>query len=955
MSDQTNDKSQETTEKDGPDYRDTLFLPQTDFPMRAGLPKREPEWLARWEKMGLYKRLREQAVQENRPRFVLHDGPPYANGNLHMGHALNKTLKDIVVRSRTMMGFDAPYIPGWDCHGLPIEWKIEEKIRSEGKTKNDVDPVEFRRMCREFADHWVNIQRDEFRRLGVSGDWENPYLTMSYDAEATIVQELQKFLMNGGLYRGSKPVMWSIVEETALAEAEVEYHEHKSPTIWVRFPVVTAGNPALENASIVIWTTTPWTIPGNRAVAYSSAIDYGVYEVTATEDDVLAKVGERLVLADGLAEQVRIDAKITEWTRVGDAGDIAGTVCAHPFRGDGYDFDVPLLDGDHVTVEAGTGFVHTAPGHGVDDYDICQRVGGIEIPFTVQDNGTYFDHVPLFGGVEIMTQDAKKWPANGAVIKELINHDALLTKGSLRHSYPHSWRSKAPVIFRNTPQWFISMTQNDLRDNALKAIGEIAFTPAAGRNRIQSMVADRPDWVVSRQRAWGVPITVFVNKETGEPLRDDAVNKRIVDAVAAEGADAWYTKDAQDFLGSDYQADEYEQVTDILDVWFDSGCSHVFTLENNDGQAWPADVYLEGSDQHRGWFQSSLLEASGTRGVAPYKASVTHGFILAEDGKKMAKSGTNAVSPEKITKQSGAEIIRLWVASSVFTEDLKIGPETLKTRTDAYRKFRNTMRFILGNLHGFDEADALALEQLPALDRYMLHRLVELDKVVRDAYTAYDFARVYSTLFNFCTVELSAIYMDIRKDALYCDDAGSLRRRAAQTVLHHLFMSLTAWLAPIMVFTMEEVWLSRFDGDDSSVHLRTFPDMPDAWRDDALADKWRKVLQVRRVVTGALEIERREKRIGASLEAAPTVHVTDADLLAALDGVDLDEIAITSAATLDQADGPADAFRLDDVSGVAVVPGMADGEKCQRCWMVLPDVGTHTHEGVCGRCDEALA
>lgn len=942
-------------QNNGPDYRDTLFLPQTDFPMRAGLPKREPEWLARWEKMDLYKRLRDQAREEGREQFILHDGPPYANGNLHMGHALNKTLKDIIVRSRSMMGYDAPYIPGWDCHGLPIEWKIEEKIRAEGKSKNDVDPVEFRKMCREFADHWVNVQREEFKRLGINGDWDNPYLTMSFEAEATIVEELQKFLMNGGLYRGSKPVMWSIVEETALAEAEVEYHEHKSPTIWVKFPVVTAGNPALEGTSIVIWTTTPWTIPGNRAVSYSSAIEYGVYEIGAVEENALAKEGEKIVLADALAEQVRIDAKIAEWTRVGDAGDIAGTVCAHPFRGSGYDFDVPLLDGDHVTIDAGTGFVHTAPGHGVDDYDICQRVGGIEIPFTVQDDGTYFDHVPMFGGLAVMTQDAKDWPANWAVLRELNNHDALLCKGSVRHSYPHSWRSKAPVIFRNTPQWFISMKTNDLRDKALQAISEIDFTPATGRNRIQSMVSDRPDWVVSRQRAWGVPITVFVHKETGELIRDEAVNQRIVDAVAAEGADAWFTKDPQTFLGDDYNVADYDQVMDILDVWFDSGCTHVFTLEKNDAMAWPADVYLEGSDQHRGWFQSSLLESCGTRGVAPYKASVTHGFILAEDGKKMAKSGGNSVSPEKVWNQSGAEIIRLWVASSVFTEDLTIGNETLKTRTDAYRKIRNTMRFILGNLNGFDEAEAMDAADMPALDRYMLHRLVELDKVVRDAYQAYDFARVYGTLFNFCTVDLSSIYFDIRKDALYCDAASSVRRRAAQTVLHHLFKALTAWFAPIMVFTMEEVWLSRYDGDDSSIHLQRFPDMPADWRDDALADKWRKVLQVRRVVTGALEIERREKRIGASLEAAPTVHVTDAELASALNGVDLKEIVITSAAELSAKEGPENAFRLDDVEGVAVVPAHADGNKCERCWMVLPDVGNHNHDATCARCDEALS
>jgi isoleucyl-tRNA synthetase len=925
------------TEEAGRDYRETLFLPKTGFPMKAGLPVREPEWLERWQKLDLYNRLRESA--KGRETFVLHDGPPYANGNIHIGHALNKILKDIVVRSQQMMGKDAAYIPGWDCHGLPIEWKIEEKYRKKGKNKDEVPPLEFRRECREFAQHWVDVQKEEFKRLGISGEWNNPYLTMSFDAEAKIVEEFQKFLMNGSLYRGSKPVMWSVVEKTALAEAEVEYQDHTSHTIWVKFPVVTGD--ALKGAAVVIWTTTPWTIPANRAISYSPKVAYGLYEVKAT--------GEKLLLADALAAQVAKDAGIEDWTRLRDvtADELRGVVCAHPFRGQGYDFDVPLLAGEHVTEEAGTGFVHTAPGHGQDDYMIwVENFGSKDIPETVNEEGGYYDHVPLFAGKFVLTRQGKEGNANAAVIEELEKAGKLLAKGKVKHSYPHSWRSKAPLIFRNTPQWFVAMDAKieaaggrEFREVALEEIDKVRWVPARNRNRIYSMVEGRPDWVLSRQRAWGVPLTLFVKKEDGSLLRDEAVNARIVEAVASEGADAWFEHPASDFLGSQYNEADYEKVTDILDVWFDSGSTHAFVLEAR-GIPTPADLYLEGSDQHRGWFQSSLLESCATRGRAPYRQVLTHGMTLTDKGLKMSKSLGNAIEPAAIIKQNGAEILRLWVASTDYWEDHSIGNDIIKSNVEAYRKLRNTFRYLIGNLAGFDDAERVPVSDMPELERVILHRLAELDDLVRKAYTDYDFKRVSHTLSNFMNVELSAFYFDIRKDTLYCDAPSALRRRACRTVLDHLFSCLTAWLAPVLCFTAEEVWLSRFPSDEDSVHLRTFPEIPADWRDEALAEKWKKVRELRRVVTGALEVERREKRIGASLEAAPEVFVSRPELVEAMKGVDLAEISITSQATLTEGEGPADAWRLDDVPGVAVVPKLAEGRKCARSWRILPEVGS---------------
>ncbi|SIN81534.1 isoleucine--tRNA ligase [Vannielia litorea] len=986
---------------DTPDYKDTLNLPVTEFPMRAGLPKREPEWLARWEEIGVYDRLREK---EGRKPFILHDGPPYANGHLHIGHGLNKILKDMVVRSQQMMGRDSRYVPGWDCHGLPIEWKIEEQYRQKGKNKDDVPVVELRRECRAFAEGWVDIQREEFKRLGVTGNWADPYLTMDFHAEATIAAEFQKFLMNGSLYQGSKPVMWSPVEKTALAEAEVEYHDHQSHTIWVKFPIAAfGGSPELiehlqsqgaesqpevmgammkmaedfGHSHVVIWTTTPWTIPQNRAVCFNPDISYGLYQVTEAPEGNWAQVGEKFILADDLAEEVRKAAKIDAWERSFDVlpAQMSALQFAHPFRGlEGangeWDFNVPLLPGEHVTAEAGTGFVHTAPSHGDDDYQIGRKYG-LEMTYNVLEDGSFRPDLPFFGGEVIIKPNGKEGGANKAVIDKLVEAGMLAARGRITHSYPHSWRSKAPLIYRNTPQWFAAIDKDlgdgqdtlgtTIRARALTAIDKVKWTPQSGRNRLYAMMESRPDWVLSRQRAWGVPLTCFVKKGAlpDDPeflLRDEAVNARIIAAFEEEGADAWYAEGAKArFLGDDYDAEAYEQVFDVLDVWFDSGSTHAFVLRDRaDGAAdGVADLYLEGTDQHRGWFHSSLLQSCGTKGIAPYRGVLTHGFTLDEKGNKMSKSLGNTIVPEEVVKQYGADILRLWVAQTDYTADQRIGPEILKGVADSYRRLRNTMRFMLGSLGGFDAAQAVDPAEMPELERWVLHRLAELDVQVREGYSAYNFQGVFQAVFNFATVELSSFYFDVRKDALYCD-GDSTRRRAALTVLDILFHRLTTWLAPVLVFTMEEVWLERFPGEGSSVHLVDFPETPAAWRDEALAAKWAGVRRVRRVVTAALEVQRRDKVIGASLEAAPVVHVEDGEVLKALKSVAFEDLCITSDISLSGDPAPSEAFRMPEVEGVGVVFEKAQGQKCQRCWKILPDVGTHKHAGVCGRCDEAL-
>lgn len=934
------------------DYKDTIFLPRTDFPMRAGLAKKEPVLLERWRKLDLYKTQRAQSA--GREKFVLHDGPPYANGNLHMGHALNKILKDVVTRSQQMLGKDSNYVPGWDCHGLPIEWKVEESYRETGRNKDDVPVLEFRKECREFAQHWVEVQSEEFQRLGVIGDWANPYKTMTYGAEAQIAKELASFAMNGGLYRGARPVLWSVVERTALADAEVEYHDHTSHTIHVRFPVVSGGGGRLDGASVVIWTTTPWTIPGNRAIGFDAGGDYQVYEVDSVAEGGFAKAGERLVVAAPLAAAVQKSGGIEAWHVVGPAGALEGVVCAHPLRGQGYDFDVPLLAGDFVTMEQGSGFVHIAPGHGEDDWRLG-RENGIEVPATVGEDGRFLDHVPLFSGKAVLTPEGKHGDANKAVVAALKDAGGVLGEGRLTHSYPHSWRSKAPLIFRNTSQWFISMDTNDLRDKALSAIDATRFVPQGGMTRLRSMIEQRPDWCVSRQRAWGVPIPVFVNKQSGEVLRDEAVFGRIVDAFAEEGGDAWFASPAERFLGNEYAADDYEQVSDIVEVWFESGSSHAFVLEQREDLMWPASLYLEGSDQHRGWFHSSLLESCGTRGRAPYEAVLTHGFVLDENGHKMSKSAGNVTSPQDVVGAAGADILRLWVVNSDYSEDLRIGQQILKHQTDLYRRMRNTLRFLLGNLDGFTADERVAVDAMPELERWALHRVWELDKTMRQTTEDFEFHDMWTALHNFCAVDLSAFYFDIRKDSLYCDAKDDPRRRACRTVLDTLFDCLTAWLAPILCFTAEEAWLTRTgDAPDNSVHLRTFPEIPDGWRDDDLAAKWAKIRQVRRVFTGALEVERAEKRIGSSLAANVTWHAP-AEARALFDGLSVEEITITSAAAFVDTDPGDGAFRLDDVAGVAVVPTEAAGTKCARCYQVLSEVGQQRQPDLCKRCDTVVA
>ncbi len=916
------------------DYRDTVFLPQTSFPMRGDLPKREPSILARWDAMDLWGKLREASA--GRPLFILHDGPPYANGHLHIGTALNKILKDVINRTRQMAGYDANYIPGWDCHGLPIEWKIEEEYRRKNKDKDQVPILDFRAECRAYATHWMGVQQTEFRRLGVEGAWRDRYATMDRPSEAAIAGEICKFLLNGALYRGLRPVMWSPVEKTALAEAEIEYHDHTSTTIWVRFPVVTASVPALADAAVVIWTTTPWTMPGNRAVAAGADFDYVVIQVAAVADGSLANTGEKLVVAEALLPAFLKDTGIETYTVLATlkGADLAGTIMAHPLRGRGYEQDTPLLLGDFVTTEAGTGFVHIAPGHGEDDF-ILGRANGLDVPETVGDDGTFNAWVPLFAGAHV-------YRAADPVCAALTEAGTLLARGKIVHSYPHSWRSRAPLIFRATPQWFIPMDgPHQIREKALAAIAATHFVPDQGRNRIGSMIAARPDWCISRQRAWGVPITVFVEKRTGQPLRDPEVVARIIQAFTAEGADAWYNSPASRFLGPDYDPDAYEQVMDIVDVWFESGSTHAFVLEAR-GLPWPADLYLEGSDQHRGWFHSSLLEAVGTRGVAPFKAVLTHGFVNDEKGRKMSKSLGNTTAPDEVADKFGVDILRLWVMSSDTTEDLRIGPEILKQQAELYRRLRNTLRWVLGSLDGFTDAERVAEDQMPELERWVLHRLTEIDAKFRAAIESYDWTGVYPDLHNFCAVDLSAFYFDIRKDAVYCDRPDSLRRRAVRTVLDQLHRYLCTWLAPVLCFTAEDAWCARF-GEDTSVHLELFPAPPAAWHDEVLAAKWDTIRAIRRRITVPIEEARKANLIGSSLQAAVELPL-NADHETLLDAAEWTEIAIVSSVrlVLDTAEPPA-----------KVTP--AHGDKCVRCWKVLAEVGTDsTHPALCLRCADAV-
>ncbi len=964
----------EDTKTAANDYRDTLFLPKTEFPMRGGLPKAEPEWIKRWDEMKLYERLRDDAKARGAKPFILHDGPPYANGPIHLGTAMNKILKDLVVRGHQMLGYDASYIPGWDCHGLPIEWKVEEEFRAKGRGKDDVPGDEFRAACRAYAAKWIEVQKQGFRRCGVEGEWDNPYLTMNYASEAATVREFLSVAMSGRLVRGSKPIMWSPVERTALAEAEVEYYDRKVPVIWVKFPVKTGAEywgdigskeeiDQLVGASVVIWTTTPWTIPANQAVSFNPSISYGLYEVeTVMSEEELgfapfAARGDKYVLADALAQGVMDSAKVSSFKRVCDI-DPQGWTLTHPLHqlSDFYKHDIPMLAGDYVTDDAGTGFVHTAPAHGEDDFLVWIANGNkaSDIRDIVNQDGVY-EHEDLpeaLQGLDIIRTSGKKrgeqGKANQEVMRLLTESGNLLSRGVTMIRDAHSWRSKAPVIRRATPQWFIAMDKPGsdgnapLRDLALNALEDTAFVPPQLRNRITSMVADRPDWLISRQRNWGVPITLLVSPD-GQPhtvaLPEDKaleVNKRILDAIAAEGVEAWFSADAAKFLNGIADPAGWEKVNDVLDVWFDSGTTHAFTLRDRgiiDEKTGQADVYLEGSDQHRGWFQSSLLENCATRGMAPYKTVVTHGFIVDSEGKKMSKSLGNTVEPQKVADQFGIEILRLWTASSDFTEDLRISDDILKTNAESYRRLRNTLRYLLGALEGYSNAEAVSRDEMPGLEKWVLHRLAESDALVRKSYAAFDFKRVMSAMLNFCGVDLSAIYFDIRKDSLYCDAPSAIRRRSTRTVMALVLERLLTWLAPIMPFTTEEAFLmSAFAGRADSVHLLTFPETPESWLDPELTARWEKIFKVRRVVTGALEVERREKRIGASLEAAPDVYVEDAGLIAAFDGEAPADVFITSGANLVHGKGPADAYTLDDTPGVSVVPAKTGGIKCARSW-----------------------
>ena len=976
----------------GRDYRETVFLPDLPgdpFPLRAGLPKKEPERVKYWAEIGLYHLLRKEAAA--RPKVVFHDGPPYANGAIHIGHAENKILKDFVVRTKQMAGFDCDYVPGWDCHGLPIEWKVEEDFRKAGRKKSEVPAVEFRRACREYADKWIPLQRDEFRRLGIEGDWDNYYTTMSFDAEAAIAREFLRVVRTGLVYRGSKPVMWSPVERTSLAEAEVEYQEKTSPTIWVKFEI--NGYDITQNlgggVNVVIWTTTPWTIPGNRAIAYNPSIKYGLYQVEEIEKDLpfepWVRAGEKFVLADARAADTFAAAKASRYTRLQDIDPSKIDSCRHPFdewqktpdKGGEYAFGVPLLAGDHVTDDAGTGFVHTAPGHGADDFIIWTKHFGQEgIPFTVDEEGRFTKEAPGFEGLEIIQLEGKglgkDGPANKAVIDALIEEHALLARGQLKHSYPHSWRSKAPLIFRNTPQWFIALDKSyrdgkTLRQVALDEIDRVDWgQKRTGENkdynRIRGMIEDRPDWLVSRQRAWGVPLPIFVSKSDGSILQDDEVDARIFAAMKAGGADVWWATPAQDFLGAKYKAEDYEKVEDILDVWFDSGSTHAFVIGNPEAPTRPSfvnpvsTIYLEGSDQHRGWFHSSLLESCATRGKAPYDEVITHGFTMDEKGMKMSKSIGNTIEPQKIAEQNGIEILRLLIASAEYGDDLRLGKIMIDQSGEMYRKLRNTLRFCLGALRGFEDGERVPLDRdLPLMERWLLHRLHEVDRDVRRGYDTYQWRVALSAIVEFCNVDLSAFYVDVRKDALYCDAPSSFRRRACRSVLDETFSRLTAWLAPIMPFTAEEAWLTRFP-ESVSVHLRTFPETPVAWEDDFAGEEMAKLREARAVVTGALEVARREKVIGAALEACPRVFVADDALRASLQAIDFAELCITSGIVIEAGEGPADAFRLPEMSGVAVVIEKTPGVKCARSWKYFdPATADPRYPDITPRDAEAVA
>ena len=923
------------------EYKDTIFLPKSSFEMRANLPTKEPKIIEDWDKEKIFYKLREKS--KGREKFVLHDGPPYANGHIHMGTALNKILKDVIVRTQQMAGKDSIYVPGWDCHGLPIEWKIEEGYRKKGKNKDDVPIVQFRQECRDFAQKWIDIQKKEFRRLGVEGDWTNPYLTMSNQAEAQIVRELGKFLIDESLYKGAKPVLWSVVEKTALADAEVEYEDHTSNTIYVKFLINSSSDKEFEGTNIVIWTTTPWTIPGNRALAYGNDLKYSLIEVETISDVSLAKIGDKLIFAEDLVNKVCEEIGIQSFKvlKTVNGDKLSKLVCDHPLKSMGYDFSVKLFHGDFVNLEQGTGIVHIAPGHGDDDYNLGIK-NEVDIIQTVNDDGKYNHFAKGFEGEHIYKVDDK-------IAEKLKEFSKLLFKGTLRHSYPHSWRSKAPLIYRNTPQWFISMEKNNLRNIALKSIDETVFYPSQGQTRLRSMIETRPDWCISRQRVWGVPLPLFVNKETGKPLRDLEVIDRIADIYEKEGSDTWFTEDPQRFLGENYSIKDYDQVTDVVEVWFDSGSTHAFCLEKREDLQWPASMYLEGSDQHRGWFHSSLLESSGTRGRAPYESVLTHGFVVDGKGRKMSKSLGNVISPDDILKKYGVDILRLWVVASDYYDDLKLDNTILQSQTDSYRRIRNTFRYLIGNLDGYTNEEKIDESEFPDLEKYILHRLWEINQIISECVTNFNFHLMFTTLLNFCSNDLSAFYFDIRKDIIYCDGKNSKIRRSARTLLNIIFNYLVRWLAPSLSFTAEEAWRAR--GNKSSVHLEDFIVTPEHYKNLSVNENWVILKQLRKVITGALEIKRAEKIIGSSLEAHIDVYL-EKSKMAKFKNYKIDEISIISSFSFHEINNSTQGFSLEEVPNVKVIVSKTNGKKCQRCWKYKKKL---IREEICDRCEDAIS
>ena len=890
-----------------------INLPKTAFSMKANLPTREPEILKLWQNINLYDELRKSRKGEE--KFVLHDGPPYANGNIHMGTALNKILKDIIVRFHQMDGKDSVYVPGWDCHGLPIEWKIEEQYKKNKKNKNEVPIVEFRKECRAFAEKWIDIHKDQFKRLGVVGDWDNYYSTMSFDAEAQIVRELGKFLKEGSLYRGFKPVLWSTVEKTALADAEVEYQDHKSDTIYASFPVKSSNIKELNDSEIVIWTTTPWTIPANKALAYNESLDYLLIEIN---DDGDFK-NKKIVIADALIDAVVKDTKIQSFKKLKNfkGKDLKGTICNHPFLKLGYEYDIPMLEARFVTTEQGTGIVHCAPSHGPDDFNLCMN-NGIKAIETVDGDGRYTKNVALFEGMHI-------FKSNSIVIEKLKDQKKLLSSGELVHSYPHSWRSKAPLVHRATPQWFISMDSHKLRNKALKAIDETTFYPSKGKERLKSMIETRPDWCVSRQRVWGVPLPIFINKKTGEILVDDEVFDNIAKIYEKEGSDCWFSDDPQKFLGKKYKAEDFEKLSDIVEVWFDSGSTHSFVLEKRKDLKWPASMYLEGSDQHRGWFHSSLLESCGTRDRAPFESILSHGFVVDGKGLKMSKSLGNVIAPEDILKKYGADILRIWVASSNYAEDLRIDYSILDQHAESYRKIRNTFRYLLGNLNdNFEQIDLekIKIENLPELEQFMLHKIYNLNSKFNKYFKDYDFHNLYKELLNFCTVDLSAFYFDIRKDTLYCDPINSEKRKSTLILLNVILNSLLRWFAPILSFTTEEIY-QLISKNKKSIHLEKFLNFPEKFDNSNLNSKWEQLIKIRDICNLSIEQKRASKDIGSSLEAALIVKLNNENQKF-LKNIDLSELCITSSVKIENS----------DTNEIIVETSKAKGEKCPICWKI---------------------